>query len=130
MTAQKRSIQIQNHSLRPIFWIVFCTLSACLRQSILLIFPFWSGFERQHIAGFFPLKGVNKMSVLNKMSKTFMNNWSEIWKMTTPSPLPVIDNTKSSRHSWAMSFRSFPSNLLAHFCLTSAFSDWKRKKWF
>ena len=69
------------------------TLSACLRQSILLIFPFWSGLDKTHIAGFFP----------------------------------VIDKTKSSRHSWAMSLRSFPSNLLAHFCLTSAFSDWKQK---
>ena len=70
------------------------TLSACLRQSILLIFPFWSGLDRTHIAGFFP----------------------------------VIDNTKSSRHSWAMSFLSFPSSLLAHFCFTSDFSAWTTMK--
>ncbi len=64
------------------------TLSACLRQSIRLILPFWSGLERTHMAGFFP----------------------------------VMERTKSSRHSWAMSFRSFPSRRLAHFCFTSSFS--------
>ena len=69
------------------------TLSACLRQSILLIFPFWSGFESTHMAGFFP----------------------------------VMDSTKSSLHSWAMSFRSFPNNRLAHFCFTSAFSALKNE---
>ena len=70
-----------------------CTLSACRRQSILRIFPFWSGFESTHIAGFFP----------------------------------VIDNTKSSRHSWAMSFRNFPKSLDAHFCFTSGFSAYKKQ---
>ena len=69
------------------------TLSACLRQSILRIFPFWSGLERTHMAGF----------------------------------LPVIERTKSSRHSWAMSFRSFPRSLEAHFCFTSGFSAYKKK---
>ena len=68
------------------------TLSACLRQSILRIFPFWSGFDRTHMAGF----------------------------------LPVMERTKSSRHSWAISFRSFPSRREAHFCFTSTFSAWKK----
>ena len=70
------------------------TLSACLRQSILRIFPFWSGFDRTHMAGF----------------------------------LPVMERTKSSRHSWAISFRSFPSRREAHFCFTSTFSAWKKEK--
>jgi len=68
------------------------TLSACLRQSILLIFPFWSGFERTHMAGF----------------------------------LPVMERTKSSRHSWAMSFRNLPNSREAHFCLTSGFSAYEK----
>ncbi len=70
------------------------TLSACLRQSILLIFPFWSGLDRTHMAGF----------------------------------LPVMERTKSSLHSWAMSFLNFPSSLDAHFCFTSGFSAWKKQK--
>ena len=88
--------KILNYSFLSIL-IVFLecqtlTLSACRRQSILRILPFWSGFESTHIAGFFP----------------------------------VIDRTKSSRHSWAMSFRNFPNSLDAHFCFTSGFSAYKR----
>ena len=64
------------------------TLSAWRRQSIRLILPFWSGFDRTHMAGF----------------------------------LPVMERTKSSRHSWVMSFRSFPNSRDAHFCFTSTFS--------
>ena len=71
-----------------------CTLSACRKQSIRLILPFWSGFDRTHMAGFFP----------------------------------VIESTKSSRHSWAMSFRSFPRSREAHFCFTSGFSACKASK--
>ena len=70
------------------------TLSACRKQSIRLILPFWSGFDRTHMAGFFP----------------------------------VIESTKSSRHSWAMSFRSFPRSREAHFCFTSGFSACKASK--
>ena len=85
----------QNLSLSRI-WKMKCyyyesTLSACRRQSIRLILPFWSGFDNTHMAGF----------------------------------LPVMERTKSSRHSWAMSFRSFPRSREAHFCFTSTFSDWK-----
>lgn len=72
------------------------TLSACLRQSILRIFPFWSGFDRTHMAGF----------------------------------LPVMESTKSSRHSWAMSFRNFPRRREAHFCFTSTFSACKENNMF
>ena len=41
---------------------------------------------------------------------------------------PVIESTKSSRHSWAMSFRSFPRSREAHFCFTSGFSACKASK--
>ena len=40
--------------------------------------------------------------------------------------LPVIESTKSSLHSWAMSLRSFPSSRDAHFCFTSGFSAWSK----
>ena len=70
------------------------TLSAWRKQSILRIFPFWSGLERTHIAGFFP----------------------------------VMERTKSSLHSWAMSFLSFPRSREAHFCFTSGFSAYKMEK--
>lgn len=38
------------------------TLSACLKQSILLIFPFWSGFDRMQDMLFFPVIPYTKSS--------------------------------------------------------------------
>ena len=38
------------------------TLSACLRQSMRLILPFWSGLERTHMAGFLPVMLSTKSS--------------------------------------------------------------------
>ena len=70
------------------------TLSACLRQSILRILPFWSGLLSTQIGG----------------------------------RLPVTLKTKSSRHSWLMSFRSFARRRDAHFCFTSGFSFWQTEK--
>ena len=70
------------------------TLSACRRQSMRRIFPFWSGFESTQTGGRFP----------------------------------VILMTKSSRHSWVISFRSFAKSREAHFCLISAFSFWNKNE--
>lgn len=38
------------------------TLSACLRQSMRLILPFWSGLDRTHMAGFLPVMLSTKSS--------------------------------------------------------------------
>ena len=67
------------------------TLSAWRRQSIRLIFPFWSGFEMTQ-------------------------------RQDEPSLFPTTDITKSSLHSWRMSFRSLARSLEAHFCFTSGAS--------
>lgn len=81
--------------MRFVFWYL-CeklkesghTLSACLKQSILLILPFWSGLLSTQLTLF----------------------------------LPVIPRTKSSLHSWVMSFLNFPNRRDAHFCFTSSLS--------
>lgn len=39
------------------------TLSACRKQSILLILPFWSGLDRTHMAGFLPVMLSTKSSL-------------------------------------------------------------------
>lgn len=39
------------------------TLSACRRQSMRLIFPFWSGFDRTQHAAFFPVIDKTKSSL-------------------------------------------------------------------
>lgn len=94
------------------------TLSACLRQSILLIFPFWSAFETTQIPARWPL--IWTTTILIEMQLLPLSS-------LVTSSLYLFDvslTAATNRSLWVgvMSFLNLLRSRAAHFCFTSTFS--------